>query len=411
MFPICKRGLGEMIITLTLVLCFSIVSSAQFIPKKFGKGFQVMGKDSSFYLKFGFRFQNLYTGEWSLANDEFSGAENYETAFLIRRSRLKFDGWAYTPKLKYKFELGLSNRDNSGGNSSEFRNTPKFILDASVEWNFYKGFSILFGQRKLPGNRERVISSGNLQFVDRSRLNSRFNIDRDMGLQLKHKIKAGKSVVKSTIALSQGEGRNVTEGNFGGSEYTFRVDFLPMGEFASKGDYVGSDMKREKSPKLAIGLTYDMNRNAVRERGQNGNFIQDFDETYVGKNLNTFFADLMFKYQGFSVMMEYANKKTEDGSPFVNSAIDSDQVIGTFYTGNGLNVSLGYLLKSNFEVAVRYTDINPELGVSYDEDHYTLGFSKYVVGHKLKLQTDISLVKKEDRDDALLVRAQVDIHF
>ncbi|MFK8058195.1 MAG: porin [Saprospiraceae bacterium] len=398
----------KLLLVLILICGYSALSSAQFIPKKFGQGFRMIGQDSTFYLKFGFRFQNLYTSEWSLAGDQFSGAEDFETAFLIRRSRFKFDGWALSPKIKYKFELGLSNRDNSGGISSEFRTTPKFILDASVEWNFYKNFSILFGQRKLPGNRERVISSGNLQFVDRSRLNSRYNIDRDMGLQLKHKFTAGQAVVKSTFALSQGEGRNVTEGNFGGSDYTFRVDFLPMGNFASKGDYVGGDLKREPTPKLAIGLTYDANQNAVRERGQNGSFIQDSDGNYVGRNLNTVFADLMFKYQGLSVMMEYVDKKAANDDPFV---YEGEDLIGTFYTGTGLNVSAGYLLKSNYEVALRYTDINPTVGVSNNETHHTLGFSKYIVGHKLKIQTDFSLVEKEGADDAFLVRAQMDIHF
>ncbi len=398
-----------MVLLSIIFLGFTVNTSAQFFPKKFGKGFQVVGKDSTFYLKFGFRFQNLYTGEWNLADDKLSGAEDYESAFLIRRSRFKFDGWAYSPKLTYKFEVGLSNRDNSGGISPEFRTTPKFILDASVAWNFYKNFTIQFGQRKLPGNRERVISSGNLQFVDRSRLNSRYNIDRDMGLQFKHKGKAGNVLINSTIAISQGEGRNVTEGNFGGTNYTFHTDILPMGKFTSKGDYVGADLKREKTPKLAIGLTYDINKNAVRERGQLGSFIKNADGDYVGRDLNTFFADLMFKYQGVSVMMEYADKRAADNDPFILD--EAGEEIGTFFTGTGFNVSVGYLFKNDYQLAVRFTEVNPDAGVSNDETHYTLGFSKYIVGHKLKVQTDYSLIKKEGRDDALLIRAQVDIHF
>ena len=401
----------KLFIVSILMISFMAVSTAQLSPKKFGKGFHVMGKDSTFQLKFGFRFQNLATGEWTLKDDKLGNAEDYETAFLIRRSRFKFDGWAYTPKLKYKFELGLSNRDNSGGISPEFRTTPKFILDASVEWNFYQGFSILFGQRKLPGNRERVISSGNLQFVDRSRLNSRFNIDRDMGFQFKHKGKVGNAIIKSTFALTQGEGRNITEGNFGGSDYTFHVDFLPMGKFASKGDYVGADIKREEKPKLAIGLTYDINKKAARERGQNGSFIQNTNGDYVGKDLNTFFADLMFKYQGLSIMMEYADKRTADEDPNVFDDADPTLIVGTYYTGTGLNISAGYLFKSNYEVALRYTDIKPDLEVANNETYYTVGLSKYIVGHKLKIQTDMSLIQKDGKDDGLLIRAQMDIHF
>ncbi len=82
-------------------------------------------------------------------------------------------------------ELGLSNRDISG--ASEFTsNAPRYILDAVIKYNFSENFELWFGQTKLPGNIERVISSGNLQQVDRSLLNSRFNIDRDMGIQLRH---------------------------------------------------------------------------------------------------------------------------------------------------------------------------------------------------------------------------------
>jgi hypothetical protein len=39
-----------------------------------------------------------------------------------------------------------------------------------------------FGQTKLPGNNQRVVSSGSLEFTDRTINNSRFNIDRDFGL-------------------------------------------------------------------------------------------------------------------------------------------------------------------------------------------------------------------------------------
>jgi len=401
----------KFILVAIIFLAFTRVS-AQSIPRKFGKGIQIMGKDSTFYMKFGLRFQNLYTGEWDMADDKISRLENYETEFLIRRARFKFDGWAVSPKLIYKFELALSNRDISGGISNELRTPPRLVLDASVEWNFYKNFSILFGQRKLPGNRERVISSGDLQFVDRSRLNSRYNIDRDVGLQLKHKLVLGKSLIKSTIAISEGEGRNVTQGNFGGTGYTFRIDYLPMGKFGSKGDYTGADIARSKTPKLAIGLSYDNNRSAVRERGQLGEFIQNSNGDFIGKTLNTVFADLMFKYQGVSIMMEYVRKRTGDNDPFVFEETENGpNLIGTFFTGTGLNLSAGYVMKNNYEVAIRYTDINPDKGVASDETHYTLGISKYVVGHKLKVQTDFSLIDIQEGNDAILIRAQVDIHF
>jgi hypothetical protein len=383
------------------------------LPTKFGKGIQVYGKDSTFYMKFGVRFQNLFTNQWAVEDETggSGGLENHSSNFLIRRARFKFDGYAYTPKLKYKFELGLTNRDN-GGVAPEFNDGPKFILDAFIVYNFHKNLSIKVGQGKLPGNRERVISSGNLQFVDRSRVNSRFNIDRDFGIALlnHHKV-SGDFIIKEIFSFAQGEGRDVTAGNLeGGFCYTFRTEFLPMGNFKSKGDYSGADLKREPKPKLAIGVTYDINDNAVRERGQNGSFI--FDEltgNYTGKTLQTIFVDAMFKYQGFSFMGEFADKQTSDDDPVVKNELDEE--IGTFYTGSGLNLCVGYLLKNNWEVALRYTAINPDEVVSNDETEYTFGLSKYVVGHKLKIQTDIAYRDVTNRDDIFTWRVQMDLHF
>jgi len=407
------------LLCMILFSCFSIVLSSQISTKKFGKGIQFQGKDSTFYVKMNVRFQNLMTHSWSLKDDDFSSLEDYSSNYLVRRSRLKFGGWAYSPKIKYKLELGLSNRDIGGGSGSEFNSTANVILDAYVDWNFYKGFSFRFGQGKLPGNRERVISSSNLQFVDRSRLNSRFNLDRDMGLMLTHKHKlSGDFILIEKISLSQGEGRNVTAGNSGvsrGSEYAFRLEALPFGSFASKGDYVGSAVKREKKPKLAIGVTYDINKNAMRNRGNLGSFITNGDTP--GHTLNTLFADLMFKYEGFSTMIEYVNKSAKDGDPILYDA-ELGTVLGTYYTGSAINVQAGYMFKNNYEIAGRVTSISPDLGVDNDDTRYTLGFSKFVVGHNLKVQTDFtyrSVTSQGDvpdsNDDQFTWRTQFEIQF
>ncbi len=386
-------------------------SWAQVKAPKFGKGIQILGQDSTYYAKVGFRFQNLFVSEWDLVNDDFSQAKFQNSDFMVRRSRLKFDGWAVSPKLKWKLELALSNRDNGGGaTSTEFNRAANIVLDAYVDWNFWKSFSIKFGQGKLPGNRERVISSGNLQLVDRSRLNSRYNIDRDVGFTLSNWTKLGKQFfIKEVAAVSQGEGRNITSGHHGGFDFTYRVEFLPFGKFQSKGDYIGSSIKKESKPKLAIGVTYDNNQNAVRNRGQLGSFIQDSTGAYFGKDLNTFMADLMFKYQGLSVMAEYADKSTGDNNPFVLDG--SGNKIGTFYTGTGLSVQAGFMFKSNWEPVFRYTDITPQSGVANAETQYTFGLNKFVVGHKLKIQTDLTYRSINGSDDQLFFRTQLDIHF
>ena len=391
---------------IALILVMSSQSHAQFNAYKFGDGIKVTAQDSSFYMKFGFRFQNLAMVSWKSTDDGTKLASN----FLVRRARLKFNGYAVTPKLTWKMELGLTNRDIGGGIGSEFNKAANVVLDAYAAYTFHKNWTIQFGQSKLPGNRERVISSANLQLVDRSRLNSRLNIDRDVGLQLKHKWHlATNFIVKEVFAFTQGEGRNVTGGHYGGYSYTGRVELLPFGSFAAKGDYIGSAIKREATPKLAIGASYNLNKNAVRSRGQLGSFIKDAEGNYRGKDLKTFFADLMFKYQGLSVAVEYADKTTHDNIPTVLD--DRQQIIGTFYTGSAFVLQAGYMFDNQMELVVRYNQMNPDELVANHETRWTVGFNKFFVGHKLKIQTDLTGIRPEGANNTILWRTQMDIHF
>lgn len=400
-----KKGL---LIVFSL-LCISSAFAQNVVDTKFGKGLiNVIAADSSWSMKVGARFQTLFVGSFDI--NETDGVNSATSNFLIRRSRLKFGGFAFNPKLQYKLELGLSNRDISGI-SDETRGTPRIILDAVLKWNFYKNFTIWAGQTKLPGNRERVISSGDLQFVDRSLVNSLYNIDRDMGVQLRHHFKIGSNfIIKEIVALSQGEGRNITAGNIGGYDWTARVEFLPFGKFSKKGDYVGSSIYREQKPKISVGVTYDFHDRAVRERGNTGSFMRiDNESSYFQTDINTVFADLMFKYKGFSIMSEYANKQAEDiFATNSDSTLTGDNVV----VGTGFVVQAGYLFKNNVEFAGRYTTINPAKELQSEiTNQYTVGVSKYIVGHKLKVQTDVSYTTQDGRDDNIMYRMQFDLHF
>lgn len=396
---------------LFVVLCFSTVlsiTSQEISDTSFGKGLiNFTAKDSSFSIKFAPRFQMRYMASWDHDGNKYGANEQN---FIIRRSRLKFDGFAYSPKLKYKIELGLSNRDLSGGNQFN-RNTPRYILDAVLMWHFAKNWELWAGQTKLPGNVERVISSGNLQLIDRSLLNSRFTLDRDIGIQLRHKFYLGDNfLIREKVALSQGEGRNVTEGNEGGLQYTARLELLPFGAFKSKGDYSASDLKREEKPKLSLTFTYNFNENAVRERGFAGDYMIRTDGSIYETDQTTVFVDAMYKHKGFSFMGEYA-KRTAD-API---ALEADGVTPTgdiVLTGNALNLQAGYLFKSNYEIAGRFTTLDYEAVTNaLPVKQYTFGFNKFVHGHKLKVQSDISYTSVDGNDDNITFRLGFDFHF
>lgn len=397
-------------ITIVAIAFLSLTSlNAQEISDtSFGKGLiNFVAKDSSFSVKFAPRFQVRSMSSWNYDGDQYGSPEHN---FIVRRARLKFDGFAYSPKLKYKIELGLSNRDISGANQFN-RNTPRYILDAVIMWNFAGNWELWAGQTKLPGNVERVVSSANLQLIDRSLLNSRFNIDRDLGIQLRHKTNLGGSfLMREKFSVSQGEGRNVTEGNEGGLQYTARLEFLPFGTFKSKGDYFQSDLKREEKPKLMLGFTYNYNQNAVRERGFAGDYMMRTDGSLYETDQTTIFADAMFKHNGFSFMGEYTKRSADDE---IATEVDGVTPTGDIVlTGNALNLQAGYLFKSNYEIAARFTTVNYEsVTGALPTTQYTLGLNKFIVGHKLKVQSDISYTTLDGNNDNITFRVGFDIHF
>ena len=395
---------------LALLLFSAPIFSQEDNAPPFGKGlFNLKGQDDSWEMKIGFRMQFLASNSWLQEDNDNGFLLEPQSSFMIRRSRLKFDGFAFSPKLEYKVEFGLSNSDMSG-TSAYTSNTPRFIMDAVVKWNFYENFVLWVGQTKLPGNVERVISSANLQLVDRSLLNALFNIDRDMGFQLRHHLNLTDSfVVREIFALSQGEGRNVTTGNLGGHQYTGRLELLPFGEFTKGGDYFGSDLEREPAPKLMLGASYDYNDDAVRNRSNMGTYMitdTGFHETPI----KTVFVDAMFKYKGYSFMAEYASRTSDDPIAVNSDGTPTGVVV---QEGNALNLQTGYLFKKNWEVAGRFShvELDENLTGTGPQSQYTLGLSKYLVGHKLKVQTDLSYLDLDNDTGVVLWRLQMEVHF
>lgn len=385
------------VLTLLLVtLGFPFSSYSQpHVNAGLGKGLQITAADSSFSLKFSPRFQVQYEGNLNTSNND------WKEKLIIRRARFKFEGFAYSPSLEYKLELAVSNRDVGRGQAQN-NYAGNILLEALIKWHFHKNFALWAGQTKLPGNRGNVTSSQKLQFVDRSLMNAYFNLDRDIGIQLRHQFAIQKAVFKQIAAVSIGEGKNVTANNSGGRDYTFRIEALPFGEFGGGNDYAGADLARTIRPKLAIGVTYDLNKGASREGGQTGNFMD------LNKDLHTIFIDGILKYKGSSLMMEYAFKTTPDDDAVIID--EHGKVLQSYNTGKGINLQGGYLFKNNYEIAGRYSQVSPAVETQKNRrEEFTLALSKYISGHNIKVQSDFSLVQEATKDNHLRFRLQLEI--
>lgn len=397
------------------IAIFSVPSFAQLgsqIPYfTFGKGLGITSPDSLFLMNIRFRMQNRVGIETKSVSDW--DPEDIEGR--VRRLRLRFDGYVYSPKLTYVLQLSFSRGDIDFEDSG----FPNIIRDAMVIYNFNKHFAIGIGQTKLPGNRQRVNSSGDLQLPDRSIVNSEFNVDRDFGVQLYYRndIRGFHYVLRG--AVSSGDGRNFndagtsTTGNSNlssnGLAYTGRVELLPLGEFSNNGDYFEGDLSREQKPKLSIGMGYSNNENAKRSGGQLGKFL------YETRDIETTMFDLLYKHNGWAFAAEYLNRYARDPVTVNPDDPTKEQHV---YAGHGQNYQGSYLFRSNYEIVGRYSMVRPDAKIQAKEPEmkqYTLGVNKYLRGHRVKLQTEFTyaedswLAGTEADKDYFIIRFQIEV--
>jgi len=330
-------------------------------------------KDSLFLLNFRFRMQNR-AGFNTLEGDDF---RVNEFEMRVRRLRLRFDGFVGHPRLQYYIQLAFSKADLDLENALIAQPVRDAIVYYIVNENLYFGF----GQSKLPGNRQRVNSSGNLQFADRSTANALFNIDRDFGL-FAYKTFPFRNAAQLQFkgALSTGDGRNASAIN-NGLSYTGRVEYLPFGMFSNNGDYSEGDLEFEPTPKLSIGMTYSANQKANRTGVQLG------PNLFEPRDMNSLIIDGVFKYMGWAVLGEYLDRKSPN--PFTSNEMGDLRIV---QVGWGINTQVSRMLDRKNELALRYSKVTPDAEISQFQDRVDevlVGFSRYVNGHRIKFQANV----------------------
>jgi len=348
-----------------------------------GKGIRFKTDDYSFYLKFRTRVQV----RWDF--DNIPENNYYVNKAQVKRSRLKFDGYFLNKNLRYKIEYDV---------------VKGYVRDAVIKYKT-GNVDIWFGQAKLPGNRERVISSANLQAIDRSVFNGGYTLDRDLGFQLHHSFNIGKVFIRDMYAITSGNGiKDIKKSS--GVNLTAKFEVQPLGKFKNKNDYKGSDIYREETPKLAVAIYGNYNMGSNKSRGTVGTPILDREA-----DLLNYGADITFKYNGFSVLAEAGTREVADGISVLYDPISGD-VVNSFYTGYGANIQSGYVFKSNWEVLGRYAFTNPTtIDVGREIADYTVGVNKFIIGHAFKLQADVTYRTIEGKEDMYIGRLQLEFQF
>lgn len=348
---------------------------------RMGRGLVIATGDRQFQLGIRPRVQFLGT----LAAEDAGG--DPELGLEIRRARLVFEGHFLGSENRFKLELAFSPRDMAMTEiDGTLVPTRSPLLDFYYESRHLRDLGLRVGQYKVPYNRERVISSGNLAMVDRSIANGEFNMDRDVGLDIRSLDFLGLGLFRYYAGVYTAEGRDGFRMDDLGLMYLGRIEVLPFGMF---DDYEMVDFDREERARLSIGVSYSFVDEAPGNRGIIGNLPRDGGTT----DYHNLEADLLFQYAGFSFMSEWFWREgRREGGDAID---DMGNPIPVEAPRNGIGwfAQAAYLVPEiDFEVAARYGRIDPigdatatSLG---EQGELGIALSYYFEGHAYKLQAD-----------------------
>jgi phosphate-selective porin OprO/OprP len=361
-----------------------------------GKGVEINSADDKFQLRIRVRVQMLYSyvHDENLGTNEGDESEANLNDFRLRRARFIFQGTFFGKDNQYKLEIDPLRADN-------------VVLDYYLDFTQNRDIEVRVGQYKISSNRQRVISSGNLQMVDRSSVNSEFSLDRDMSIDLRSRDFLGLNKMRYVLGLSTGNGLNNPQFTDFGMVYLVRFEYLPMGIFR---DYSETDFART-TPRLSIGATYSFFDNADRDRGMVGRpFVDGGTADY-----HFVYVDAMFKARGFSAISElafrtgtrkYGDITMDPDGELIDCQANPQQCAPR--NGLGWMLQAGYLIpNTRFEFAGRGSLIksNSKRSATSLNDSYAATFSVswYFAQHPFKIQADVSQIWEDTFGDGSTV--------
>ncbi|GGW92939.1 porin [Alteromonas halophila] len=329
-----------------------------------------------------------------LIRDDY--AQEQGTEFGVNRSRLKIKGHAYKRWLRFSMEYDLKNN---------------YLLDYRFRMEKYDALKVKLGQWKLEYSRERSISSGGQQMLDRSIINRHFTIDRHQAVSVYGHIQSGETLDFNYWAgIGTGTGRGSNQDDDSQPLYFGRLQWNALGGGVG---FVASDLSVSSQPRLSFAYAAATNRSRyTRFSSSGGGSLTGFDTGQPGQfEITQFNIDGAFQYAGLSAQAEYHEKTITDRR---NNNLETDL--------KGYYVQVGYFFHQlvdawpkHLELAGRYASYEPESVTDKTQTEYAVAANYFIQGHKNKVTVDATYF---EQSQALLTdvdewryRIQWDVSF
>lgn len=355
------------------------------VKTKKGTGLTFQTADGNYKLRM--RLRGQFLGEYKKPE---GGDDNL--GFRVKRLRVVWDGNAFAPWMKYKFQYEFS----KGGE----------LKDLKLSFAKNRMFVPVVGQYKVPFNREMLNSSSALQLVDRSIVNDYFKYDRDIGVGAYGLL--GDGMVRYELGGFQAQGVNQSvDSGDKGLLWAGRVQAAVIGGKARK---VKENFARK--PTLTVGAAV---AGIDVEGGKDTNLGRvnkvDRGSDFADGKITSITADVNYRDPRFNLTGEYVGRWA---NPDAAGATAFDY---GFRTQGGFFVMPKKVELAGRFAMVKFDDVAGDLAPDLDNVWtYTQGFNYYFSGnHKWKLQLDYTYQREKDMAGAKTneskVRAQVQAYF
>lgn len=396
-----------LIISTVLLLSVSIFAQNKVHGKadfRLGNGLDIQLNDGDYSFNIGGFIQS----DMQYIKPDGAKAEN---RFGIKYGFFSLGGNAAKEKVSFLLQLDFAN------------NSP--LMDAWIAYQPLDFLKISAGQKQtFTNNREMTLFESNLSMNDRSLLSRTLsNTGREFGLFVESEFLIGNIGIQPQIAVTSGDGRNSfgsssIDVDFGGLKYGGRLDICPLGLFTKGNDKIGADIAHEELPKIKIGAAGSYNTGVSNKIGEGHGdfFLYKNDGTTKLPDYRKVYADVMFKYQGFSLLAEYANStatRLKGLRPVkdVDLELVPGQISSYLYLGDSYNIQLGYALKNGFALDARYTKVKPEfdnaISSMKETNEYDVTVSKYFIDNRVKIQGGVSYLDYPKSDIGKNLQAEL----
>ena len=343
------------------------------------KGFEFQTKDDKFSMQIQARLQFRFATPGDQDPVTFDDYEQgKKPVFKINRARLKVGGHVFQPWLSYYWEYELSQ-----SNLLDFR-----LMIEKWDWLSFK-----VGQWKVEFTRERFISSGEQELVDRSFINRPFTVDRQQGVEVYGHLKShGPIDFNYWLATLTGTGRGSTSNDDNHLMYFGRLQWNFLGRSVP---FEGGDMEFHKKPAAIIAIAAVTNQSPYTRFSQaGGGYLAGFENGLPGQyRVNQSNIETALMYRGFSWQSEWHHKN------IINTlGNDSTTKMTGFYVQAGY--FFHYLLPwwpKQMEAAARHAQYRPDATLKNNiQTESSFDLNWFFNGHKNKLTAELSYFSSQD---------------